>query len=72
MGSVVSCTGMNQLSEGKQELQQGEPMKAVQNWSVYQKVYQWDIPKEDDKYGDKEDDKRTRRTLQCRIITFNK
>ena len=58
MGSALSCTGINQLSEGKQALQQGEPMKAVQNWSMSQKVYQKDIPtedKEDDKYGDKED-----------------
>ena len=30
MGSAVSCTGMNQLSEGKQASQQGGPMKAVQ------------------------------------------
>ena len=31
MGSAMSCTGMNQLSEGKQALQQGEPMKAYKN-----------------------------------------
>ena len=55
MGSAVSCTGMNQLSEGKQASQQGEPMKAVQNWSMSQKVYQKDIPKEDNKEDDKED-----------------
>ena len=65
MGSAVSCTGMNQLSKGKQASQWGEPVKTVQNWSMSQKVYQKDIPtedKEDDKYGDK------KRTLQCRII----
>ena len=43
---------MNWLSEGKQASQQGEPMKAVQYWSMSQKVYQKDISK-----GDKEDDK---------------
>ena len=52
MGSAVSCTGVNQLSEGKQASQQGEPMKAVQKGSMSQKVYQKDIPKEG-----KEDDK---------------
>ena len=31
MGSTVSYTGMNQLSEGKQASQQGEPMKAVES-----------------------------------------
>ena len=54
MSSAVSCTGVNWLSEGKQALQQGEPMKAVQKGSMSQKVYQKYIPTED-KEEDKED-----------------
>ena len=37
MGSAVNCTGMNWLSEGKQALQEGEPMKAVQKWKCLPK-----------------------------------